>query len=192
MLSPKDTIVLLPDQQLHRHSQKVGLITDDIRVVITEMEAAVTDWEASRPHEVGVALAAIQLGKPLRIIVVRNNYDNKDDKTFSVFINPVITKYEGAIEEDFEGCLSVQDIYGKVPRYTKIRLKAQDINGKEFRMTIDGFLARVLQHEIDHTHGLTFVDRIQNKFDGFFRLKDDGKLEQINYEKDIKPVYILR
>ena len=77
MLSPKDNIVLLPDQQLHRHSQKVGLITDDIKIVIAEMEAAVTDWEASRPHEVGVALAAIQLGKPLRIIVVRNNYDNK-------------------------------------------------------------------------------------------------------------------
>ncbi|HUD07663.1 MAG TPA: peptide deformylase [Candidatus Saccharimonadales bacterium] len=192
MLSPKDNIVLLPDQQLHRHSQKVGLITDDIKIVIAEMEAAVTDWEASRPHEVGVALAAIQLGKPLRIIVVRNNYDNKDDKTFSVFINPVITKYEGAIEEDFEGCLSVQDIYGKVPRYIKIRLKAQDIDGKEFRMTIDGFLARVLQHEIDHTHGLTFVDRIQDKVDGFYRLKNDGKLEQIDYEKDIKPVYILR
>ena len=59
-------------------------------------------------------------------------------------------------------------------------------------MTIDGFLARVLQHEIDHTHGLTFVDRIQDKVDGFYRLKNDGKLEQIDYEKDIKPVYILR
>ena len=183
---------MLPDQQLRQHSQKVGLITDDIKAVIAEMEAAVTDWEKSRPHEVGVALAAIQLGKPLRIIVVRNNYENKDDKTFSVFINPTITEYEGSVEEDFEGCLSVQDIYGKVPRYNKIRLKAQDVNGKEFRLTIDGFLARVLRHEVDHTHGLTFVDRIQYKTNGFYRLKNDGKLEQMDYEKDIKPVYILR
>jgi peptide deformylase len=156
------------------------------------MEDAVTDWENSRPHEVGVALAAIQLGKPLRIIVVRNNYENKDDKTFSVFINPTITKYEGGIDKDFEGCLSVQDIYGKVPRYNKIRIKAQDVNGKEFRLTIDGFLARVLQHEIDHTHGLTFVDRIQNEVNGFYRLKNDGKLEQVDYEKVIKPLYIFR
>lgn len=192
MPSPKDNILLLPDEQLHQHSQKVGLISDDIKATITEMEAAVTDWENSRPHEVGVALAAIQLGKPLRIIVVRNNYDNKDDKTFSVFINPTITKYEGDVEKDFEGCLSVQDIYGKVPRYNKIRIKAQDFNGKEFRLTIDGFLARVLQHEIDHTHGLTFVDRIQNDVNGFYRLKNDGKLEQVDYEKVIKPLYILR
>lgn len=159
---------------------------------IKQMEDAVTDWEKSRPHEVGVALAAIQLGIPLRIIVVRNNYENKEDKTFSVFINPVITKYEGEIEEDFEGCLSVKDIYGKVPRYNKIRVKALDINGKEFRLTIDGFLARVLQHEIDHTHGLTFVDRIEGQTNRFYRLKEDGKLERVDYEKVIKPVYILR
>jgi peptide deformylase len=192
MLNSKYSLVLLPNQKLRQHSQKVGLITDDIKDIVSEMEGAVTEWEKSRPHEVGVALAAIQLGIPLRIIVVRNNYENKEDKTFSVFINPAITKYEGAIVEDYEGCLSVQDIYGKVPRYNKIRIKALDINGKEFRMTVDGFLARVLQHEIDHTHGLMFVDRIENNIKGFYRLKDDGKLVQVDYEKDIKPVYILR
>ncbi len=192
MENPRNNIVLLPDPRLHRHSQKVGLITEDIMGKIKQMEDAVTDWEKSRPHEVGVALAAIQLGIPLRIIVVRNNYENKEDKTFSVFINPVITKYEGEIEEDFEGCLSVKDIYGKVPRYNKIRVKALDINGKEFRLTIDGFLARVLQHEIDHTHGLTFVDRIEGQTNRFYRLKEDGKLERVDYEKVIKPVYILR
>jgi peptide deformylase len=192
MLDQKYNIVLLPDPKLRQHSQRVGLITDDIKTIIAEMEAAVTEWEKSRPHEVGVALAAIQLGIPLRIIVIRNNYENKEDKTFSVFINPTITKYEGNIEEDYEGCLSVQDIYGKVPRYNKIRIKSQDVNGKEFRMTVDGFLARVLQHEIDHTHGLMFVDRIEDNNDGYYRLKDDGKLEKLDYEKDIKPVYILR
>jgi peptide deformylase len=50
----------------------------------------------------------------------------------------------------------------------------------------------VLQHEIDHTHGLTFVDRIQNEVNGFYRLKNDGKLEQVDYEKVIKPLYIFR
>ena len=72
----------------------------------------------------------------------RNNYNDKNDKTFTVFINPSITKYEGKIEEDFEGCLSVTDIYGKVPRYTKVRAKLQDMDGRVFRVTAEDFLAR--------------------------------------------------
>jgi len=155
------------------------------------MEKTVLEWEASREHEVGVALAAIQINQPLRIIIVRNNYDNKDDKSFTVLINPVITKYEGDEEEDFEGCLSVQDIYGKVPRYSKVRVKARGLNGKEFRITAEGFLARVLQHEIDHTNGITFVDHIKKNENAFFKLTKDGQLEQI-HDKDVESSDFLR
>lgn len=149
------------------------------------------DWEKSREHEIGVALAAPQLDKLLRIVVVRNNFNNKEDQTFSVFINPTITKYEGIIEEDFEGCLSVKDVYGKVPRHTKVKVKALDLNGKEFRVTAEGFLARIFQHEIDHTNGLMFIDHIKDKTDAFFKLMPDGKLEQLDYEKDIRDNRIL-
>ena len=155
------------------------------------MKKTVLDWEASREHEVGVALAAIQINQPLRIVIVRNNYDNKDDKTFTVLINPAITKYEGDKTEDFEGCLSVQDIYGKVPRYSKVRIKATGLNGKEFKLKADGFLARVLQHEIDHTNGITFVDYIKTDQDAFFKLTKDGKLEQLN-DDEVKSNGIFR
>lgn len=150
------------------------------------MEDATISWEESREHEVGVALAAVQVDRLLRIVVVRNNFEDKKDRSFTVFINPTITKYEGKIEEDFEGCLSVKDIYGKVPRHSKVKVKAQDIHGKEFRVTAEGFLARVFQHEIDHTNGIVFIDHIKDKQDAFFTLQSNGELEKLDYDKDIK------
>jgi peptide deformylase len=126
------------------------------------MQSATIDWENSREHEVGVALAAVQVGELKRIVVVRNDFNDKNDHTFTVFINPVITKYEGKLEKDYEGCLSVKNIYGKVPRYTKVRVKALGVNGREFRVTAEGFLARIFQHEIDHTNGIVFIDHIQD------------------------------
>lgn len=155
------------------------------------MQDATLDWEASRKHEVGVALAAIQVDKPLRVVVIRNNFDNKEDKTFAIFINPVITKFEGKLEKDFEGCLSVPDVYGKVARYTKVRVKALDTEGREFRVTASGFLARVFQHEIDHTNGKVFIDHIENDPEAFYRLDEKGHLEKLDYEKDIKTNSIL-
>ena len=182
-MSLKDLIITLPDKHLRRRSQKVGVITDEVRRVIKDMKAAALDWEASRPHEVGVALAAIQINRPLKIIIVRNDFDNKEDKTFSVFINPQIVKLEGDIEEDFEGCLSVSDIYGKVPRHTKLRMRAQDQNGESVRVRAEGFLARVLQHEVDHLNGTVFVDHIEDQPEAFYKLNDDGKLEKLDYEQ---------
>lgn len=182
----KDSIITLPNPNLRKRSQKVGVISLQIKRVVQDMEAATIDWEQSRDHEVGVALAAVQIDKLLRIVVVRNNFDNKDDHSFTVFINPEITKYDGTIEEDFEGCLSVKDIYGKVPRYSRVRVKALDMEGREFRVTAEGFLARIFQHEIDHTKGIVFVDHIHDKKDAFFKLTADGSLEQLDYEKDIR------
>lgn len=187
----RTSIISLPNDHLRRRSQKIGFITDEIKQLIKDMEDATLDWEASREHEVGVALAAIQVDKPLRIVVIRNNFDNKDDKTFTVFINPQITKYEGSIEEDYEGCLSVPDIYGKVPRYAKVRVKAQDLEGREFRVTVEGFLARIFQHEIDHTNGLVFIDRIKEAPHAFYRLNKEGHLEQLDYDKEIRANSIL-
>lgn len=187
----KEDIISLPNTHLRQRSKKVGLITPEIQKLITQMQEATLDWEDSRSHEVGVALAAIQVDQPLRIVVIRNDFDNKNDRTFSVFINPVITKYEGELREDYEGCLSVPDIYGKVPRYTKVRIKALDINGKEIRLTVEGFLARVFQHEIDHTNGMVFIDHIKDKSEAFYRLKPDGSLKRLDYEKDIRTNRIL-
>lgn len=182
----KDDVIALPHKSLRKKSAKVGIINTDILKIIEDMKSATISWDESRDHEVGVALAAVQINRLYKIVIVRNNYDNKDDTSFTAFINPSITKYEGQVEEDFEGCLSVKDIYGKVPRYTKVRVKALDEHGREFRVTAEGFLARIFQHEIDHTQGILFVDRIKDKHNAFFQLKQDGSLEPINYIENIQ------
>jgi peptide deformylase len=187
----KDDIITLPKPALRERSKKVGLITPEIIQLAEDMKAATMDWEASRDHEVGVALAAVQVEKLYRIVVIRNDFDNKEDTSFSVFINPVITKYEGELTSDFEGCLSVADIYGKVPRYTKVRIKALGIDGKEFRITAEDFLARVFQHEIDHTNGIVFIDHIKDDPEAFYKLMPDGKLDQLDYDKEIHENSIL-
>jgi peptide deformylase len=191
MATSKDNIITLPNPHLRQRSKRVGVVNSATKKLINEMEAATLKWEDSRVHEVGVALAAVQIDKLLRIVVVRNDFDNKQDRTFTVFINPEITKYEGKLVEDFEGCLSVKDIYGKVPRHEKVRIKALDENGKLVRLTAEGFLARVFQHEIDHTNGIVFIDHIKDMPDAFYKLKADGQLEPLDYENEIRNSSIL-
>ncbi len=187
----KDDIICLPHPNLRLRSAKVNQLTDNIFKVIDNMKLATVSWDISRDHEVGVALAAVQINQLYRIIIVRDNYEDKNNHDFTAFINPKITKLEGKLLEDYEGCLSVPNIYGKVKRYEKVRVKAQDINGKEFRITADGFLARIFQHEIDHCEGKLFIDHIKNKPDAFFELDQDGQLNQLDYEKDIRNNHIL-
>lgn len=185
-MATKEDIITLPNSHLRQKSARVGVITPEIKQIITDMKDATIDWEASRKHEVGVALAAIQIDKLYRIVIIRNDIDDRDNKEFQLLINPEITKTEGDLIEDHEGCLSVKDVYGIVPRYEKVKVKAIDINGKPFRITATGFLARVLQHEIDHNNGKLFVDIIKGQSDKFFRLKSDGKLEPLDFETEIK------
>ncbi|GAC1392447.1 MAG: peptide deformylase [Candidatus Saccharimonadales bacterium] len=184
-------IITLPNIHLRNRSKKVGVINDTIVQLVQDMEHATLDWEDNRAHEVGVALAAIQIDSPLKVVIVRNDFDNKDDRTFQIFINPEITKLEGTLEEDFEGCLSVKDIYGKVPRYSKVRIKALSEDGTPIRIKAEGFLARVFQHEIDHTNGVVFIDHIKDKPEAFFQLQDDGQLTKLDYEKDVKTNSLL-
>ncbi len=182
----KDDIISLPNTHLRQKSQRVGIVTDKIKQLVTDMEAATISWDTSRDHEVGVALAAVQIDRLYKVVVVRNNYDDKEDHSFTAFINPEITKAEGEILEDYEGCLSVPSVYGKVKRHSKVKVKALGLNGKMFRVTAEGFLARIFQHEIDHTNGIVFIDHIKGDPNAFYQLDDDGKLQQLNYDTDIK------
>lgn len=187
----KDDIIALPNPHLRQKSKRVGIITPKIKQIIKEMRAATIDWDQSREHEVGVALAAVQIDHLYKIVIVRNNYEDKNDTGFAVFINPVIVKAEGELVEDFEGCLSVPNVYGKVPRFTRVKVKALSETGKEFRVSAEGFLARIFQHEIDHCNGLVFIDHIKDNPEAFFVLKEDGELEPLDYEKDVRTNRIL-
>jgi len=191
MSASKDDIIVLPNDHLRQKSKRVAVVTDGIRQIVQDMVDATVDWEATREHEVGVALAAVQIDKLYKIIVVREDFENKQNKTFKVFINPEITKAEGELEEDYEGCLSVTDIYGKVPRYNKIRVRAMNEAGQVIRVKAEGFLARVFQHEIDHINGKMFVDHLKGNKDAFYKLTDEGKLEPIDYEQ-VQKIGIFR
>lgn len=182
----KDDIIALPHADLRKKSKKVGIITDEIKQIVEEMKDATIDWDQSREHEVGVALAAVQIDRLYRIVIVRNNYEDKANHEFTVFINPELVKTEGEPVADFEGCLSVRDIYGKVLRYPKVKVKALNLAGKEFRVTAEGFLARIFQHEIDHTKGIVFIDHIKDEPEAFFHLDENGKLQPLDYEKDVR------
>lgn len=171
----RNDIIHLPNEKLRQRSVKIGLIDESIRKLAQDMITATLDWESTRPHEIGVALAAIQVAQPYRVVVVREDFEDRDNPAYAVFINPEIVKHEGEPETDMEGCLSVPDVYGKVARYPKVKIKALNLNGKEVRLTAKGFLARVFQHEIDHTKGKLFIDHVKNDKD-LYKLQDDGKL----------------
>ena len=179
-------IITLPNDHLRQRSRRITQIDADTRQIISDMIAATLDWEAHRPNEVAVALAAVQIDKPVRIVIIRADFDNKENKNFQVLINPEITKYEGEIITDYEGCLSVKDVYGKVPRYSKVRGRAIDINGNRIKIkSTDPFLSRVLQHEVDHTNGICFVDHIAHDQDAFSVLTKSGDLVACPYSKVI-------
>lgn len=183
----KEHIITLPNTHLREKSSKVHVITDDTVQLVKDMTDASIDWEKSRPHEVSAALAAVQIDRLERVVIVRNDFDDKNVQEFTALINPEIVKYEGTTVYDYEGCLSVSgSIYGKVPRASKIRVKALDLEGNEIRLKMDGFLARVMQHEIDHTNGILFVDQIKDDEKAFYRLDDSGELQPLDYDEHIK------
>lgn len=181
----KEDIITLPNSHLRQKSSKVHVIDDSILRLTDDMTSAALDWEDSRPHEISAALAAVQIDELKRVVIVRSDFEKKEDRDFTILINPEIVKYEGDIKPDYEGCLSVKDVYGKVPRHTKIRVRALSLEGKEIRFKAEGFLARVIQHEIDHTNGILFVDHIREDQDAFYELDGDGELQKLDYNERI-------
>ena len=187
----KEDIITLPCPHLRQKSVRVHVVTDETKKLIHDMTSAALDWESSRPHEISAALSAVQIGDLKRVIIVRSDLDNKESKDFTALINPEIVKYEGSVSSDYEGCLSVSSVYGQVPRYDKVRVKAMDIDGNEVRFKVDGFLARVIQHEVDHTNGIVFIDHIRDDKDAFYTLDEKGDLQPLDYEENIATNNIL-
>ncbi|HEX9679284.1 MAG TPA: peptide deformylase [Candidatus Saccharimonadales bacterium] len=184
-------IITLPHPNLRHRSTRVRSFGAELGRLCTDMIAVTLDWEKHRKHELGVALAAVQINRLKRIVVIRDDAEHKENEEFITLINPKIIRLEGELVEDFEGCLSVPDIYGLVKRRERVKIWAQDIDGTELRMTANGFLARVLQHEIDHTNGVLFVDHLKDQFDNFYQMNDEGKLEKLDGSKIKKQSHIL-
>ena len=182
----KKRVVTTPDPRLRKKSTKAKAHDPEIEKIIQEMIQSCIDWENEHEFELSAAMAAPQLGYNKRVIVVREDMNNKKNATFIPLLNPEIIKTEGKTQYDYEGCLSVPSIYGKVPRPTKARIKAQLEDGTEVRLKATDFLARTLMHEIDHLNGILFIDHIKGVKDAFYKLNDKGDLEPLDYDTYIK------
>ena len=114
----------------------------------------------------GAGLAANQVHTPVQIAVLEVHanprYPDAPDIPLTILINPVVTPLTEEMEEDWEGCLSVPDMRGRVPRYTSARLECLDREGNPVDIVVKDFHARVVQHETDHLHGIVYVDRMRD------------------------------
>jgi peptide deformylase len=113
---------------------------------------------------VGLAADQVHLSKQVAVLEVADNprYPNKPPVPLTVLVNPKIIPLSEELEEDWEGCLSIPDLRGKVPRYKHIRVQAWDRNGVELDFVADDFHARVIQHEFDHLNGHVYLDRMRD------------------------------
>lgn len=175
----RNDIITLPHPKLNKKSAKIDAITKNTQKLVDEMTTVSLDWEDHHTHEVTVGLAAVQIGIMERVVIIRNDFDNKEDRNFQTLINPEIIKTEGSPVYQSEGCLSVAGYYGRVKRYPKITIKALDINGKSLRVTATDFLARLLQHEIDHINGKTYVDRLDSRSE-LYKMTESGNLQLLD------------
>ena len=149
---PKLDILTYPNKFLMKPTRPVENINGDLQAFIDDM--AETMYEAP-----GVGLAAIQVGSDKRILVY-DEMPGELKRQYAVLINPQLVESGGEILSENEGCLSVPDFRSDVKRAARVLVEGVDRHGKPMRLEAEGFLAIVLQHEIDHLNGTLFIDRI--------------------------------
>lgn len=146
---PQLKIITQPNPILRKKSAEINLE----KIKSREFKALVRAMAKIMVTADGVGLAAPQIGKNIALAVI-----NSKDGAFCL-INPKITKKSFSRELGQEGCLSVPGIFGKVKRHKKITLTYYDLEGKKIKLAAEGMMARVMQHEIDHLHGILFIDK---------------------------------
>jgi peptide deformylase len=131
-----------------------------------ELDALLVDLRETMAANDGAGLAAPQIGVPLQVVIfgVEQNprYPDAEPVPFTELVNPVLTPLSAQLEEDWEGCLSVPGLRGMVPRYTHLRYEGFDRHGNAIRREVEGFHARVVQHETDHLLGILYPMRMRD------------------------------
>ncbi|SFM48732.1 peptide deformylase [Nitrosomonas communis] len=129
-----------------------------------ELDALIQDMKDTMAALNGAGLAAPQIGVDQQVVIFGVDYNPRYPQAeavpFTVLINPVVTPLSKKMEEDWEGCLSVPGLRGMVPRYIRIRYEGVDQLGNAIDRRVEGFHARVVQHECDHLHGILYPMRI--------------------------------
>ena len=165
-------IIEIPDPLLKQVSAPVETFDDELKTLVADMFETMYDAP-------GIGLAAIQVGVPLRVLVIDLQPEDPDaepevctahgdhhhthqpvKKEPRVFINPVLSDPSEDYTVYNEGCLSVPDIYAEVERPERVTVRWQDLEGKHHEETMDGLMAICIQHEIDHLEGIVFIDHL--------------------------------
>jgi peptide deformylase len=152
-------IILEGDPRLRQKANKIKRVDAAVRRLAEDMYETMLDAP-------GIGLAAPQVGVMLRLITVDvpDDYEEEGSTGASlILINPEIVKATGSQVDPPEGCLSIPNWIGNVPRAQRIVVKARDLDFKEVRIRAEGMVARALQHEIDHLDGILFTDRVVDK-----------------------------
>ena len=132
---------------------------DPLEIGTPAVQRLIDDMLDTMREYQGIGLAAPQVHEGLRLFVAGID-DAEASMPQVVMINPVCESVSATTEEDWEGCLSIPDLRGRVPRATEIHVRALDRNGSQLSMTASGFPARIIQHETDHLDGILFLDRM--------------------------------
>ncbi|HSA70823.1 MAG TPA: peptide deformylase [Burkholderiales bacterium] len=153
-------VLRMGDSRLWQKSRPVGEFNT------AELNELLQDMRDTMAHLNGAGLAAPQVGVPVRVVIfgvtANPRYPDIEPVPDTVLINPVLTPLSGEEEEGWEGCLSVPGMRGWVPRFAKLRYSGYDERGRRFQRDVEGFHARVVQHEVDHLDGILYPMRIRD------------------------------
>jgi len=172
-------VILDPHPSLHKESELADPESKSTKDLIAVMRATLKEWEEGEKRYVSVGLAAVQINELQRIVLIRTDFNDYRKAEFYPLINPEIMKYEGTPILEDESCMSVHGVHAKVPRYPKIRVRAQDEDGNEVKFTARGYEAKVIQHEVDHTNGLLFLDRALTESQGGYFKEYDPETDSV-------------
>lgn len=161
-------IITAPDPRLREVSKPVAAVDDDLRALMDDM----LETMYAAP---GIGLAAIQIGEPLRVIVMDISGEDEEPAP-RYFVNPEILDPSEDMSVYEEGCLSVPEFYDEVERPAKCRVKYLDYQGDEQALEAEGLLATCIQHEMDHLEGVLFIDHLS-------RLKRERVLKKLKKEQ---------
>lgn len=137
-----------------RQIERADLLRPAFQTLIDDMIETMVEYR-------GVGLAAPQVHQGVRLFVASLGSDDDRPSETYVIVNPEVAPVGSVVEEDWEGCLSIPDIRGRVPRSYEVRLRALDRNGERLELKAHGFPARIIQHETDHLDGVLFFDRMK-------------------------------
>ena len=156
-------IVTLPNKILRNRTRSIANYDAQLQLLIDDMIETMRDAP-------GVGLAAPQIGQSIKLTVIEtlaevdeDGNEIEDSRDLYVITNPEIVSTSRSTVDGIEGCLSIPGYLGEVERHESIRVRAQDRHGKKLKLRLDGWTARIFQHEIDHLNGVLYIDRLTSQ-----------------------------